>query len=31
MANEILVELGRVVYINYGPDSGKLAVIVETF
>jgi large subunit ribosomal protein L14e len=23
------VECGRVVYINYGPDAGKLAVIVD--
>lgn len=25
------VEVGRVIRINYGPDSGKLAIIVEVF
>ncbi|KAF9405525.1 hypothetical protein BGZ94_003488, partial [Podila epigama] len=24
-----VVEIGRVVMINYGPDAGKLAVIVD--
>lgn len=23
------VEIGRVAYISYGPDAGKLAVIVD--
>ena len=29
MNQEILLELGRVVYINYGPLAGKIAVVVE--
>ena len=29
MNNEMLLELGRVVYINYGPLSGRPAVVVD--
>ena len=29
MNTEILVSLGRVVYINFGQHAGKLAVIVD--
>lgn len=29
MDQEILVNLGRVVYVNYGPEVGKLGVIVD--
>ena len=29
MEKDILVNIGRVVYINFGPLSGKLAVIVD--
>ena len=29
MNQEILMEIGRVVYINYGPLVGKLAVVLE--
>lgn len=29
MNQEILVSVGRVVYVNFGPDAGKLAVIVD--
>jgi len=29
MNTEILLELGRVVYINYGPLAGKPAVVVD--
>lgn len=29
MNQEILLELGRVVYINYGQYAGKIAVVVE--
>jgi large subunit ribosomal protein L14e len=29
MVGTRFVEIGRVVYINYGPDLGKLAVIVD--
>ena len=29
MNSEILLELGRVVYINYGPSAGKIAVVVD--
>lgn len=29
MNGEILLELGRVVYINYGPSAGKIAVVVD--
>ena len=29
MNSEILVSLGRVVYINFGEFAGKLAVIVD--
>jgi large subunit ribosomal protein L14e len=29
MNNEMLLELGRVVYVNYGPMSGKAAVVVD--
>ncbi|KAI7686932.1 60S ribosomal protein L14 [Sarcoptes scabiei] len=29
MASKYLVEIGRVVLIDFGPDSGKLAVIVD--
>lgn len=29
MNQEILMEIGRVVYINYGPHVGKLAVVLE--
>ncbi len=29
MQSEILVNLGRVVYVNYGPLAGKLAVVVD--
>lgn len=29
MSSEILLELGRVVYINYGPQAGKIAVVVD--
>jgi hypothetical protein len=27
MNTEILVQIGRVVYINYGSDSQKLAIV----
>jgi len=29
MSSEILVNLGRVVYINFGQEAGKLAVVVD--
>lgn len=29
MENEILLNLGRVVYVNFGPLSGKIAVVVD--
>lgn len=29
MNSEMLIELGRVVFINYGEDSGKLGVVVD--
>lgn len=29
MNNEMLLELGRVVYVNYGPLAGKAAVVVD--
>lgn len=29
MENEMLLELGRVVYINYGPMAGRAAVVVD--
>lgn len=29
METEILLNLGRVVYINFGPLSGKIAVVVD--
>lgn len=29
MNQEILLELGRVVYINFGQYAGKIAVVVE--
>jgi large subunit ribosomal protein L14e len=29
MDKEILLTLGRVVYINFGPLAGKLAVVVD--
>jgi len=29
MSSEILVQLGRVVYVNYGEHAGKLAVVVD--
>ena len=29
MSEEILLEIGRVVFINYGPCSGKIAVVVD--
>ena len=29
MDKEILLSLGRVVYINFGPMSGKIAVVVD--
>ena len=29
MNTEILVSLGRVVYINFGEHAGKLAVVVD--
>lgn len=29
MVGTRFVEIGRVVFINYGPDTGKLAVIVD--
>lgn len=29
MNQEIMMELGRVVYINYGPLVGKIAVVLE--
>jgi len=29
MNTETLLGMGRVVYINYGPLSGKLAVVVD--
>lgn len=29
MNNEMLLELGRVVYVNYGPLAGKPAVVVD--
>lgn len=29
MNSEILVNLGRVVYINFGKDAGKIAVVVD--
>ncbi len=27
--SEVLLELGRLVYVNYGPLSGKVAVVVD--
>lgn len=29
MNTEILLELGRVVYVNYGPDAGRIGVVVD--
>ena len=29
MNTDLLLELGRVVYINYGPYAGKIAVVVD--
>lgn len=29
MSSEILLEIGRVVYINFGPLAGKAAVVVD--
>lgn len=29
METEILLNLGRVVYVNFGPLSGKIAVVVD--
>lgn len=29
MSSEILLEIGRVVYINFGPLAGKIAVVVD--
>ncbi|RKP24539.1 60S ribosomal protein L14 [Syncephalis pseudoplumigaleata] len=29
MSSQRFVEVGRVVLVNYGPDAGKLAVIVD--
>ena len=29
MNTETLLGLGRVIYINYGPLAGKLAVVVD--
>jgi len=29
MQKEILLSLGRVVYINFGPSAGKIAVVVD--
>ena len=29
MNEEILLELGRVVYINHGQYAGKIAIVVE--
>jgi len=29
MGFNLLVEVGRVVYIHYGPSSGKVAVILD--
>ena len=29
MEKEILLTLGRVVYINFGPLAGKIAVVVD--
>ena len=25
----MLLEIGRVVYVNFGPDAGKIAVVVD--
>jgi len=27
--SEMLMQVGRVVYVNYGPCQGKLAVVVD--
>ena len=29
MNTEILLSLGRAVYVNFGPEAGKLAVVVD--
>ena len=29
MNKEIMLELGRVVYVNYGPDAGRIGVVVD--
>merc|ERR1712151_1457728 len=29
MSQEMLMQVGRVVYINYGPCRGKIAVVVD--
>lgn len=29
MNSEILISLGRVVYVNFGPLAGELAVVVD--
>lgn len=29
MNKEIMLELGRVVYVNYGPDAGRVGVVVD--
>merc|ERR1712151_1267000 len=29
MSQEMLMQVGRVVYINYGPCKGKIAVVVD--
>ena len=29
MNTEILLELGRVVYVTYGPDAGRIGVVVD--
>jgi large subunit ribosomal protein L14e len=29
MNTEILLELGRVVYVNYGPDAGRIGLVVD--
>ena len=29
MNTEILLELGRVVYVNYGPDAGQIGLVVD--
>lgn len=29
MNKEILISLGRVIYINFGPLAGKIAVVID--